>query len=155
MLWSQWFPSAMQCYVLLNISCWIPVNGIWGMKTSTAGEYHTQLFPSCWSLFVWCLILSTLTNKDLQYQQFHVKKKKKEKEGSICSQTFSLSKCQTSQHVRHISEVFPIALGQTSVFKSENWKFDCEEPFNICCSWCSTGSAEGCLEINLGVLVYF
>lgn len=147
---------------ILNINCWIPVSGMWGMKTSTAGEYHTQLFTyscgillkpvviSLYQLFmsgVWSsqlLQIKTCSTKSFMWER-----------GSICSESFYLSKCQTSQHVRHVSEVFPIALGQTSSFKSENWKFDCGGPFNICCSRWSTGSDEACLEINFVVLVYF
>lgn len=32
---------------LSNIDSWLPVNGMWGLETSTAGEYHTQLYNSC------------------------------------------------------------------------------------------------------------
>lgn len=138
-----------------DIHSWLPVNGMWGLKTSTAGEYHTQLFthscgvllkPVTRSLYqVWCSILSTPTNKDLQPKQFHleeekkIKKRNKKKEGSICSQSFSLSKCQTSQHVRHVSQVLSVSLGHTSSSVSEKWKFDCEGPCSICCSWWPIG----------------
>lgn len=127
---SWWIP-----YTTLHIQLWHPI--------------EASRYKSVPRLYVWCWILATLTNKDLQHQQFHVKKRK------YLLTSFSLSKCQTSQHVRCVSEVFAIALGQTSSFKSENWKFDCGGPFNICCSHWSAGSNETCLQIIFVVMVYF
>lgn len=84
--------------------------------------------------------------KDLQHQQFHVKKEKK----SISLQSFSLSKCQASQYVRRAPGGHWDRQAHSNL-RTENFA----GLFSICHSWWSTGINEAYLERIFVVLMYF
>lgn len=149
------FPVIAVLYVittvgmLLNISCCI--------RRSTADDYIQIFTCSCDSLLTLKSIPTLYVSLFFFFLSHQLLKIK------ICSpnsfmwikEVFAHSKCQTSQHIRHVSEAFSIALGQTSSFNSENWKLDSGRTFNICSSLWSIESNGACIEITLIVFACF
>lgn len=155
MLQSQWFPS--HCSSICHYYSRYALEHQLLHKNINSWWLHTNFHMQLWQPIDFKVYTNTLCLFFFFFLSHQLLKIK------ICSpnsfmwikEVFAHSKCQTSQHIRHVSEAFSIALGQTSSFNSENWKLDSGRTFNICSSLWSIESNGACIEITLIVFACF